>query len=80
LHFSGLAASRVLSKWGKTSSAVINGEAPRSNPNAVIYRGSNTFVPLVRYDKPVAEIKEIAVLGYASLRPEFQISELTGTV
>lgn len=50
-----------------------NSGAPRSNPKVVIYRGTGTFVPLMKYDKPVAAIKEIAVLGYARL-PEFQIS------
>jgi hypothetical protein len=53
-----------------------NSGAPRSNPNAVIHRGLETFVPLIKYSKPVAEIKEIAVLGFARL-PEFEMSAAT---
>lgn len=52
-----------------------NSGAPRSNPNALIYRGSDTFVPLLDYDGSVKEIKEIAVLGYARL-PNFELSEV----
>jgi hypothetical protein len=44
-----------------------NSGAPRSNPNAVIYRGDDTFVPWKDYQGNVANVKEVAVLGYAKL-------------
>lgn len=54
-----------------------NSGAPRSNPNAVIYRGYETFQPVFRYGGAVKDIKEIAVLGYARL-PEFQLTLIEG--
>jgi hypothetical protein len=52
-----------------------NSGAPRSNPRAVIYRGYDTFEPLLSYSGSVSDIKEVAVLGYARL-PEFRITEV----
>ena len=49
-----------------------NSGAPRSNPNAVIYRGDRTFVPWGNYQKGAATVKEVAILGYARLpNPKF---------
>jgi hypothetical protein len=52
-----------------------NSGAPRSNPNAVIYRGYETFQPLLSYAGSVKDIKEIVVLGYAKL-PDFRLTEV----
>lgn len=48
-----------------------NSGAPRSNPNAVIYRGEDTFIPWMHYQDNAETVKEVAVLGYARL-PEVQ--------
>jgi hypothetical protein len=56
-----------------------NSGGPRSNPTRKIYRGFDTFVPMLKYDGLVSEVKEVAVLGYARL-PEFVISELIETI
>ena len=52
-----------------------NSGAPRSNPNAVIYRGYKTFQPLYGYTGSVKDIKEIGLLGYARL-PDFRLTEV----
>jgi hypothetical protein len=54
-----------------------NSGSPRSNPHAVIYRGYETFRPLLSYPGSVTDIKEIAVLGYARL-PDFRLTEIEG--
>jgi len=58
--------------------ATCNSGAPRSNPNAVIYRGYETFSALLDYVGSVRDIKEIAVLGYARL-PDFRLTEIEET-
>jgi hypothetical protein len=54
-----------------------NSGATRSNQKALIYRGTETFVPLGAFAGPTSKIKEVAVLGFARL-PVCQISCLTG--
>ena len=58
--------------------SICNSGAPRSNPNAVIYRGPDTFTPLAEFSDSVKTIKEIAVMGFARL-PPFEITDLTGS-
>ena len=55
-----------------------NSGAPRSNPNAVIYRGNDTFIDWDAYQDKAATVKEVAVLGYARL-PKFKVIDLKRT-
>jgi hypothetical protein len=61
----------------RTFISTCNSGAPRSNPNGAIYRGYETFQPLLSYAGSVKDIKEIAVLGYARL-PDFRLTNVDG--
>jgi hypothetical protein len=50
-----------------------NSGAPRSNPGTLIYRGDDTFIPMMNYEERISEIKEIALSGWAVLPSDFEI-------
>ncbi len=71
-----VAATRSLMRLNRAGRIFIsqcNSGAPRSNPYKAIYRGKDTFIPIMKYESPICEIKEIAIQGWAILPADSQI-------